>query len=186
MNDSNARERSEHPNALSAISITVRPDRRSRGLAGFMIEAMKQTAIERDLQVLVVPLRPTRKTYYPFVDIAEYISWNQSQISSSTIDDRSLPFDPWLRTHVRLGAQAIKLAPCSMRIEGSVLEWQKWTGIDFASDEQDVRTRQYSACRYREMAFHGGLVPLKYYAKEGRCVYVEPNVWLYHDLHPVW
>lgn len=55
------------PNALSAPTIAVRPDRRRTGLVETMIEAMKQVAREQGLRVLVVHLRPTRKSDYPWM-----------------------------------------------------------------------------------------------------------------------
>lgn len=163
------------PNALSAISITVRPDRRSLGLAEAVIQAMKQTAIKKNLDVLVVPLRPTRKSEFPSVDMADYITWPQLPI----MPDLDLPFDPWLRKHIRLGGQIIKVAPTSMRVEGSIADWQHWTRSD---DWRALPGKCDSDQLSVEVQFPGGLAPLRVFVEEDRAVYIEPNVWLYHDL----
>ncbi|KAI9935136.1 hypothetical protein ASPWEDRAFT_31465 [Aspergillus wentii DTO 134E9] len=167
------------PNALSAISITVRPDRRRRGLAEALIQTMKQTAIQQQLHLLVVPLRPTRKADFPTVLMDEYVRWPNPKGCG--------PFDPWLRKHVQLGAQIIKVAPTSMVVSGSVAEWTKWTKMDIEQllqrmCPQDVSLESRTNKLYVEVSFPGGLVPLRYYFKEGRCLYTEPNVWLFHDL----
>ncbi|KAF4769043.1 hypothetical protein N7455_008869 [Penicillium solitum] len=163
------------PNALSAISITVRPDRRSLGLAEAMIQAMKQTAINKNLDILVVPLRPTRKSEFPSVDMADYITWPQLPATP----DRVLPFDPWLRKHIRLGGRIIKVAPTSMRVEGRIADWQHWTRCD---EWRTLPEKFDSDLLYVEVQFPGGLVPLCVFVEEDRAVYIEPNVWLYHDL----
>ncbi|XHG08879.1 hypothetical protein AWENTII_011968 [Aspergillus wentii] len=172
--------RSEHPNALSAISITVHPARRSVGLAEAMIQAMKLTAMNKGLEMLVVPLRPTRKSEYPLVNMAKYINWHCQQYAP----DRSLPFDPWLRKHVRLGGKVIQVAWNSMLIEGSIAAWQQWTQFDkWRVHSGSLKLEKGTNRLYIEVSFTGGLVPMRLYVGEDRCTYVEPNVWLYHDLN---
>ncbi|KAE8347665.1 hypothetical protein BDV24DRAFT_157142 [Aspergillus arachidicola] len=187
-----AAARTEPPNALSAISITVSPEYRSRGLAEALILAMKQAAIERNLDAMVVPLRPTRKSEFPTTDMTDYILWPAPTVATHTPGttvrkpDSNLPFDPWLRKHARLGAKVIKVARRSMRVEGSVEEWQQWTGINIpqAARQQGGSLIQDtgSGKAYVEVVFPRGLVPLRYYVDEQRCVYIEPNVWLHHAL----
>ncbi|OJJ79230.1 uncharacterized protein ASPGLDRAFT_70243 [Aspergillus glaucus CBS 516.65] len=117
------------PNVFSAISITVHPSYRSRdlNLAETMIQTMKRTAQQKHLDALVVPLRPTRKPEIPFHLEA------------------ALSFDPWLRKHTLLGAQVIKVARESMRVEGSMAEWEYWTGTGankFSRMGKEMTTRQ--------------------------------------------
>lgn len=35
---------------------------------------------------------------------------------------------------------------------------------------------------YLEVVFPKGLVPLQYYADDQCCIYVEPKIWIRHDL----
>lgn len=198
----------KRPNALSALSITVRADRRRLGLAERLIEMMKQAAKEENLQVLVAPLRPTRKSEFPFIPMKNYASWTQTKAalprnlsasSSSQRDEISmkadhdhgakqkLPFDPWLRKHVCLGGRILKIAPSSMIVQGSVTEWQTWTGIDIhhlvrETHTKDLKKEEESNRMYLETPIAGGLVPLRVYVGEKTCTYIEPNVWLYHEV----
>ncbi|KAL8864581.1 MAG: hypothetical protein Q9198_009772, partial [Flavoplaca austrocitrina] len=73
------------PNALSALSITVRADRRNCGFAETLIEAMKQVAREEGLRVLVAPLRPTRKSEYPWVSMEKYVGSTLSNPPASLL-----------------------------------------------------------------------------------------------------
>ncbi|KAJ5814022.1 uncharacterized protein N7503_000772 [Penicillium pulvis] len=188
-----ARTRTEAPNALSAISITVSPQYRSQGLADLLIMAMKQTALDQGYDALVVPLRPTRKSDYPRTEMADYLSWlatpnpdyGVSKMKAKSTDP-SLPFDPWLRKHVRLGARVVKVARRSMYVEGSAQDWQQWTGVNFSQligrKDTPLKQEANSGKLYLEAVFPKGLVPLRYYLDEQRCVYLEPNIWLYHEL----
>ncbi|KAK5991824.1 hypothetical protein PT974_05210 [Cladobotryum mycophilum] len=187
-----AATRTEPPNALSAISITVRPEFRSQGLAEVLILAMKQSAIDRGFDAMVVPLRPTRKAEFPRTNMTSYSSWSMARnqghgtLKSTDTAYLNLPFDPWLWKYVRLGAKLIKVAARSMYVEGSSKDWQEWTGVNF---EQLIGRKGTISKRdldsgnlYVEATFPKGLVPLKYYVEEQRCVYLEPNIWLYHEL----
>ncbi|KAL9633393.1 MAG: hypothetical protein Q9204_003413 [Flavoplaca sp. TL-2023a] len=184
------------PNALSALSITVGANRRSCGFAETLIEAMKQVAREEGLRVLVVPLRPTRKSEYPWVSMEKYVGSTLSDPPATSWlaptaavpghpHGSKLPFDPWLRKHVRLGGSLVKIAPSSLIVQGNFAEWQSWTGINFNSLVRDRRQaaqwEAYSIERQDlEVAIPGGLVPLMVSIPDERCTYTEPNVWLYH------
>ena len=185
------------PNALSALSISVQKDRRKTGLAEIFIRKLKQTAIDENLQALVVPLRPTQKPSHPLIEMAEYIKWTDSAPDCTGLNlgpsqkplgsfqglqpTQPLHFDPWLRKHLRLGGRIVKVAPNSMMVRGTPEEWNRWTGIDF-----DLQTlEQNSACldsNYVNVVIPGGLVPVRYNKKEKIGVYVEPNVWVFHEL----
>ncbi|KAJ4328813.1 hypothetical protein N0V84_000823 [Fusarium piperis] len=202
---------SEPPNALSALAVTVRADRRRMGLAERILQKMKDTARQEGLKILVVPLRPTKKSSHPFVPMEEYITWTQaplkpticrtpspfrvtpqSTVQPITIPSKeyavksALPFDPWLRKHVRMGARIAKVAHKSMEVEASLDEWTAWTGIEFDSFCNAPKVREMDGklrvVEYTQVALQGGLVPLKVYREEKRAVYLEPNVWIYHEL----
>lgn len=191
------------PNALSALSITVREDRRNQGLAEQLIDAMKQTAHVERLRILIAPLRPTRKMHHASVEMEEYVDWtlprHQEKQSQSTIvstpspekvrccaEASTVPFDPWLRKHIRLGGTVAKIAPESMGVCGSFADWQAWTGIDFHRLRRQFRQSATSKAggsgpeAYWEITIPGGLVPLKVFPSPQVCVYTEPNVWLCH------
>ena len=68
--------------------------------------------------------------------------------------------------HERAGATVLRPEPESLRITGSVAEWEDWVGMQFPED--GVYT------------FPGGLAPLT--IDEGAGRYWEPNVWMRHTL----
>jgi hypothetical protein len=78
------------------------------------------------------------------------------------------PFDPWLRVHVRRGATIARPIPHSMRITGSVAEWEEWTGMRFPDDG--------------EFTFPAGLAPVEIDHRRDLGFYWEPNVWIVHTI----
>ena len=183
----------QSPNTLSALSITVREDRRSLGLAEQLISAMKQTARKESLRLLIAPLRPTRKTEYPWTPIGDYLDWtleNKTPASPShpTFHHLPVPFDPWLRKHIRLGGRIAKIASTSMVVQGGITDWCDWVGRGVWHNalrqariaDAKAEPADSGLCVY--VPLPGGLVPLKIYVPEAVGVYIEPNVWLYHRL----
>jgi hypothetical protein len=152
-----ALEAAQPPTALSALSAEVASDHRRRGLSERVLAAMVDVARKAGLAPLVAPVRPTRKDRYPLIPIEEYARWVRAD---------GLPFDPWIRVHVRMNATTLRAEPESMRITGSVAEWTEWTGLEFPADGQYV--------------FPGGLAPLD--VRDGIGRYWEPNVWMCHEV----
>jgi GNAT superfamily N-acetyltransferase len=147
----------EPATALSALVISVRPERQGEGLAARMIDAFRNAARGEGLRDLIAPVRPTRKELYPLIPIERYASWRR---------DDGTHFDPWLRVHERVGGEILAPAPESMLIEASVPDWEQWTGMRFPEDGTYV--------------FPGALAPLEVRGGIGR--HVEPNVWVRHRL----
>lgn len=146
-------------NALSALSIVVAPSHRGSALADRMLEAMKAAARANGLEALVAPVRPTRKADYPLQSFEDYCSWQTPD---------GAPFDPWVRKHWRLGARILKAAPRSMVIPGTLAQWQDWAGLRFPVSGK--------------YAFAGGLAPLDVDVEGDSAVYVEPNLWMQHQI----
>jgi hypothetical protein len=74
--------------------------------------------------------------------------------------------DPWLRPHERLGAEIVKVAPQSMRVLGTVAEWEDWAEMPFPETGAYV--------------VPGALVPVDIDRGRDEGTYVEPNVWMVH------
>jgi hypothetical protein len=145
------------PDALSALLAIVDPSRRGEGLSALIIEGMRGVAAAAGLAELIAPVRPTWKERYPLIALERYAHWTR---------DDGLPFDPWIRLHVRLGAELAEVCADSMRVSGTVEEWEEWTGMRFPEDGDYV--------------VPGGLVPVMF--AEGVGVYTEPNVWMRHGV----
>ena len=145
------------PTTLCALQAMVRREAQGRGLSRLIVETMGHIAREHGLDCLIAPVRPTLKPRYPLTPIERFVEWRRED---------GLLFDPWLRTHERLGAELVGIAAESMRIEGTVAEWEEWTEMQFPDGGDFVVS--------------GALVPVRF--ANGRGVYVEPNVWMRHPL----
>ena len=144
-------------NVLCALVIMIPRNLQGRGLSSAALEAMLAIARRHALGALIAPVRPSWKERYPLVPIERYAAWRRP-------DGRA--FDPWLRVHERLGATVLRPEPRSLRITGTVAEWEGWTGMSFPESG--------------DYWFPGGLatVAIDREADEGR--YWEPNVWMRH------
>jgi GNAT superfamily N-acetyltransferase len=116
------RDAGVRPDALGAIQIVVAPARRGEGLSGRMVEALRSRARDAGLRALIACVRPTDKHRYPLADIDRYARWTRPD---------GQPFDAWIRLHARLGGRAVRGAPRSMTITGSVADWERWTAMTF-------------------------------------------------------
>lgn len=143
------------PNVLVGLAISVPRVHQGRGYARQVIKAMGALARERGLKGPCIPVRPSAKHRYPDVDIGDYASWR---------DDRGLPFDPWLRSHVMMGASVVGTCTRSMSVEEPIGFWESWTGTRFEEDGP--------------VLIEGGLVPLQIDMKSGMGRYIEPNIWV--------
>jgi len=149
----------DEPTAVSAIQVMIAPGRQGAGLSAHCLERMRANAAAHGFKHLVAPVRPSRKTQYPLIPIDRYVAWST---------DEKLPFDPWLRTHARLGAELVGVCSQSMIIAGSVDQWQEWTRMAFPESGDYVVPGALT------------LVVIDREADVGR--YVEPNVWMHHKL----
>jgi hypothetical protein len=153
-----AQRRAGQPaNTLCALAAESPRDGRVRGLAVEILDAMRALAERHDLTHFVAPVRPTSKHRYPLTDIARYVGWRR--------DDGQL-FDPWMRVHEQLGGRVATPLPKSLRITGSVDEWERWTGMAFPDTGDYV--------------FPEGLAPVHIDRSANLGSYWEPNVWIIH------
>jgi GNAT superfamily N-acetyltransferase len=145
--------------AVSALEITVAPHLQRRGVSRLMLNAMRDNARRLGFADLYAPLRPTDKHHEPLTPFADY--------AARRAED-GLPYDSWVRTHVRAGARIIKVAPHSMLIAGTIAEWSRWTGLAFDASGPAI--------------VPGALSPVHVSLEQNHAVYVEPNLWVHHRL----
>ncbi len=151
--------RVEPPTALCALAIAVAADSQGRGVSRLVLAAMRAAAARRGFGHLIAPVRPTLKPRYPLTPLERYVRWRRPDGS---------PFDPWIRTHWRLGAEVLVVAPRSMVIPGSVAEWEAWAGMAFPESGSYV--------------VPGALQPITVDRERDLGRYEEPNVWMCHHL----
>ncbi|WP_198663420.1 GNAT family N-acetyltransferase [Jiangella endophytica] len=153
------RDRDTPPTLVSALEISIRPDRRGQGLAQVLLAAMHANVRRLGFSELVAPVRPSAKHLEPHTPMREY--------ARRTRPD-GLPADPWLRVHARAGATILEIAPRSMVIAGTLAEWREWTGLPFDTTGAVVVPQ--------------ALVPVHCSVEHDYAVYVEPNVWMRHPI----
>jgi hypothetical protein len=150
-------EEGGEPNTLSALAIEIPPEHQGGGLSRTMIGGMRDIAAKHGLGSLIAPLRPTWKERYPLTPIERYAHWTRED---------GLPFDPWIRLHVRFGAEILRPVQQSLRITGTVAEWEEWTETAFPESGEYVFPR----C----------LAVLDVDRETDLGAYWEPNVWVRH------
>ena len=145
------------PDTLVVMGAMVRKDEGGRGWAAAILQALREEALGRGLARVIAPVRPTLTQRYPLTPIETFAAWTRAD---------GLPLDPWVRTHVRLGATLLGCAPRSQTITGTVAEWESWTGLDLPSTGEYV--------------IPDGLALLSVDRDADAGVYHEPNIWMRH------
>lgn len=147
------------PNVACALNISVAKSFQRQGLAALMLTVLRDAVADLGLASLLAPVRPSRKHLEPLTPMSEY---------AHRVREDGLPFDPWLRTHVRVGGQIVGTAPTSWLVSGTLAEWRTWTGLAFD--------------RSGAVQVQGALTTVHCDIDASYAVYVEPNVWVRHTL----
>jgi hypothetical protein len=155
----NNRAKGIPPNTVSAIQAVVSKAHLGTGLSSHVLRAMRENTARQGLGRLIAPVRPNLKHRYPLTSMKRYVEWQHTD---------GLPFDPWLRTHARLGARILKVCPLSMTITGKIADWEKWTEMRFPDSGQYI--------------VPGALNPVEMNLESDVGTYIEPNVWMEHKV----
>jgi len=147
----------ELPNTFVICGAVVHPEFKGSGVADDLIRALTDLAIGFGIKKVIAPIRPTLKHLHPLMGIEEYASWFRED---------GLPWDPWLRLHIRLGAQIIGLAPIAQTMTNSVEQWEKWANLKMPHSGQYI--------------IENGMSPLHIDLEKNIGTYVEPNIWVRH------
>jgi hypothetical protein len=143
---------------LCALSISVMPAFRNQQLSYKMLAFMKALGKANGFSQLIAPVRPSLKKAYPITNILQYIQW---------VTEKGEPFDPWVRVHTRVGGKIVKLCKQSMVVNGTIAQWESWTGMRFPDSGSYVIPE--------------GLEPLHINAQTQHGSYAETNVWIQHS-----
>ena len=145
------------PSTLCVMAAAVANGVAARGLAAAVLRGLRERAGEAGLEHVIVPVRPTLKHRYPLTPMVEYARWRRND---------NLSIDPWIRTHERMGAAIIGVAHRSMVIDGSVAEWEEWSGMVFPVLGDYVVPEALGLVRIDRALDRG--------------TYVEENLWMQH------
>ncbi|MDR6226174.1 hypothetical protein [Desmospora profundinema] len=146
-------------NVCCALAGLVVPSAQGKGLSRSILLVMRRIAEQHGFSSLIAPVRPNHKERYPLLPMKDYIEWRR--------EDGYL-FDPWMRVHERLHASVHRIMPEGVRAEGTVAEWEEWTGMRFMSSGSYV--------------VPGALTPVEINVEKNEGVYIEPNVWMEHKI----
>jgi hypothetical protein len=147
------------PSALCALAAEIPASHRERRLARVLLQHMVGLARSAGLDWLIAPVRPNWKDRYPLTPIERYVTWTTSD---------GEPFDPWIRVHTKMGGMFAAPIAQSMRITGSVSEWETWTEMAFPETGEYV--------------FPAGLATVSIDREADVGSYWEPNVWIVHKV----
>jgi len=147
------------PDALCAVSAMVSADHQGNNLSSTLIQEMRTVANRLACAALLAPVRPIWKSRYPLIPMARYVKW---------IREDGSPVDPWIRVHWRLGAEPLCVAPNTLTVEGTIQEWEDWTGETV-----------YGSGKY---IIPGALQPVHMNCEQDKGRYEDPNFWMKHPI----
>ena len=107
-------EKGVHPNSLGGLQIIVTKDNQGKGYSKVLIDEAKKVVTEKGFDNFLIPIRPTFKSRFPEMRMEEYINLKT---------DNKI-YDPWIRTHVKGGAEIISVCSKAMLIDGDLHFWE--------------------------------------------------------------
>jgi len=143
--------------ALCALAAMVSPSHQRQGLSTLLVKGLRDLAAGEGMPDLIAPVRPVLKERFPLVPMESYALWRSEEKE---------PFDPWIRVHWRLGAEILRVEPAALVVEGSVAEWEEWTGREFP--------------RSGSHTVPGALQPVQIDRERDVGRYEDPNLWMRH------
>ena len=149
-------EDNKKPNTLCGLAVVISKEYLGKGISSRIINNLKKLAKSYGYSNLILPVRPTLKSQYPTISMDNYINWEKN----------NLPFDPWLRVHIKIGGEILKVANPSMIVKGTVSDWQRWTGMYFGESNKYI--------------VQGALNPVNIDLENDLGEYIEPNIWVLH------
>ena len=142
------------PNTLGGLQIIVTKDHRGKGYSKVLISEAKATVAKLGFAHFVIPIRPTFKDRFPNMKMTDYI---QKQENGKT-------YDPWIRTHMKSGAEIIRVCAKAMRIDGDI---EFWKGLTDQNIEEEG-----------DYIISGALNPVRIDPRNNYGVYFEDNIWI--------
>ncbi|WP_378175297.1 N-acetyltransferase [Aquimarina sp. SS2-1] len=144
------------PNSLGGLQIVVTKKFQGKGYSQLLIARGKQVKENLGFKNFIIPIRPILKHIYPEMKMEDYMNWKQDDIA----------FDPWIRTHIKSGAQILKVCKNSMNVSGDINFW-----------EDLLKEKIHESGSYR---VEGALNFVDIHLKDNYGEYREENIWLHY------
>jgi len=103
------------PNTLGGLQIIVTKEYQGKGYSKLLISRGKQLKEILGLKNFIIPIRPILKHKYPKEKMKDYMN----------LRENGEIFDPWIRTHIKSGAEIIKVCTNSMNVTGDINFWEQ-------------------------------------------------------------
>jgi hypothetical protein len=145
--------------AAMGVQIIIPKEYQGKGISSTAVVEIKSMCVKMGIRKLIIPIRPTLKSKYPINDMDNYINWK---------NENGLPFDPWLRVHVKQKGKIIGTCINALEIKGTVEQWEKWTNMKFPTSGMYV--------------VEGALCPININRENNLGTYNEPNVWVSYEI----
>ena len=146
------------PNSLGGLQIIVSPDHLGQGNSKIIIDIAKRVVSESGFQNFVIPIRPTYKSRHPHMSMIDYIDYK--------VDNKI--YDPWIRTHLRGGAEIISICDRAMHVYGDLTFWET------IMKRPILETADYIV--------EGALNPVHIDVDKNYGEYFEDNIWISYEL----
>jgi len=142
------------PNYLGGLQVIVRSKFKNQGYSKVILSYAKRFLTTSSFTNLVIPIRPTNKHKFPTMPMREYLDLkNENEV-----------YDPWIRTHLKGGAEVIKVCERSMIMDGNIEFWKT------ILKKKSLKSGQYT--------LSGALNLISIDVENDIGVYVEPNIWI--------
>lgn len=147
------------PNLLMGVQIVINRKHQGKGLSAIAVGEMAELARRKGFTQLIIPVRPSDKHKFPLIPMEQYLKWTNTS---------GLPFDNWLRVHIKAGGNILKVCPEAMSIPGTPAQWKDWTDLEFPGSGSYI--------------IPGALSPVNIDVETNTGLYIEPNVWILHGV----
>jgi len=141
-------------NYLGGLQVIVRKEFQSQGFSRKILNYAKNFIANSNFKNLIIPIRPTQKHKFPELPMSEYLN----------LKSGNEVFDPWIRTHLKGGAQIIKICEKSMMMAGDIEFW-----------ERILEKKIYKTGKY---ILRGALSLITIDLEKDKGEYIEPNIWI--------
>ncbi len=150
----NDNEQGVEPNSLGGLQIIVTKDNQGKGYSKILITEAKRVVKGKEFEHFIIPIRPTFKSRYPNMKMEEYID----------LKSDGKTYDPWIRTHLKGGAEIINVCSKAMYIDGDLRFWEK------LMNRKVVKSGAYIV--------EGALNPVDISFENNHGIYYEDNIWI--------
>jgi hypothetical protein len=138
------------------MNIAIHSDYQKSGLSQRLLSEFKKLANKKVVEK-IVPIRPSFK----------WIIHLHLLITTSIGNERII-FDPWIRTHWKLGAKIVRPIYKAFTVTGTIKDCEEWTSMHFRESGRYV--------------IQGALQPIQIDRENDFGIYYDPNLWMENQL----